>query len=411
MVFNTFSKGCVLLDDETYAAFERGEIYSEQDETARALNENGLLVEDDFDELAYLRYHNHRIRYAKDYMSLTIAPTLACNFDCPYCFEHKRLGFMSNEVERKALEFVERKLEAGVRRLDVTWYGGEPLLRFDQVRSMCAKIVGLCDKNGVKLKMGMISNGYLLDEEIVEFLDQYKISFQVTLDGMCESHNERRYLKGGEGTFDVIAQNLKLFNSKDVIVYVRMNIDNVNAPDYGRLKEFIADYGNANLVVYPALTENVNERLDWRSQLYSSLDEYNDFVASTRREGFFCDSDAGMPISNDVSSLPDNRSYYCAAELDNSYVIDELGNVFKCWNEVGGTHPCFSVFDEDSVNYKNLLCYMGDLPFDDPVCVECSLLPLCFGGCKFHLANFGKRFCSHTKASLKAYIEDRILQK
>ena len=65
---------------------------------------------------------------------LTINPTLACNFACPYCFEKQHPDiFMNGTIENKIINFI--NLHKGAKILDVTWFGGEPLLAFDRIVS------------------------------------------------------------------------------------------------------------------------------------------------------------------------------------------------------------------------------------------------------------------------------------
>lgn len=58
-------------------------------------------------------------------VNLTVAPTMGCNFDCPYCFEEHRPGKMSAKVQNEIAALAERMLKAsGAKSLHVTWYGG-----------------------------------------------------------------------------------------------------------------------------------------------------------------------------------------------------------------------------------------------------------------------------------------------
>ena len=313
---------------------------------------------------------------------------------------------MDEETQNLVIDFLDEKLKNGVKKMDLTWYGGEPLICFSIIQSMCRQIIHLTQKYSVKCKMGMITNGYLLTEEIVDFLEEYNISVQITIDGMSENHNHRRYLKNGSGTFDKIVSNLYLFDNRDIDVYIRMNVDNFNYGDYPKLTEMIKSFNNDRMIVYPAVTENVNERIESRKDYYMSNNIYDTFISDTRRKGLFHKDVDTVPISNDVSKIPDNRSYFCAAELENSFVIDEKGNVYKCWNEVGKDDYCFSIKEPNKINYSSLLNYMGDVTFSDPKCSECVFLPICFGGCKFHRASFNRYACAFNEASVKAYIED-----
>lgn len=410
IVYNTFTKDCIAVDDTNLPLIQNSYDSSSCDQDSlHFLMDRGFIVDADFDEVAYLKYYNYMVRFASDYLSLTIAPTLSCNFDCPYCFENKRGGVMSSDVQDKVIDFLEEKLKSGVRRMDLTWYGGEPLICFDIIQSLCDRITELTKRYDVKTKMGMITNGFLITDVVAEFLEKNHISVQITIDGMAQNHNERRYLRGGGKTFDTIIQNLHYFDNKEVDVYIRMNVDRHNASDYESLTQLIQSYQNKRMILYPAVTENVNEREESRLDYYMSDNKFDGFIAATRRKGLFHKDVNTVPISNDVSTVPDNRSYFCAAELENSYVIDDRGHVYKCWNEVGKDNFCFSLDNPNKINYKSLLNYMGDIVFEDPRCKKCVFLPICFGGCKFHKAIFNRYACAFNEDSLIAYIEDTLL--
>ncbi len=78
----------------------------------------------------------------------------------------------------------------------------------------------------------------MLTSKIVELIDSVGIvKVQITLDGLKESHDARRHLVGGQGTFDRIYENLKLFEEYPIRVDVRMNVDNENCKDYIALQK------------------------------------------------------------------------------------------------------------------------------------------------------------------------------
>lgn len=406
--YNTFSKALISLKRENLKYFENSEIDG-NDEIAITLQKNGFLVEQSFDELAFLKYYNLKARYATDYLCVTIAPTLSCNFDCPYCFEKKRTGIMSDDIQKKLIEFIQSKINMGVNVMEITWYGGEPLLCKDLIIKMTEQIFDIANTKNVKCKMGMISNGYLLEREFVDFLEKYHIAIQITLDGMQEKHNSRRYLKNGDGTFGQIVKNLSLFTDKNIDVYVRMNVDRDNKDNYEQLDKLVSEFHNEHMILYPAMTEKINERKEERKDIYLNDSGYDDFIALTRKNDVFKFDSTKIPISNDVGKIPDNKCYFCTAELDNSYVVDNLGNVYKCWDEVGSNEVCFNLINANKINYENLFRYIGDHIFEDEKCSKCRFIPICFGGCKFHRYHFNKYACAYTEKSIIEYIEDCLL--
>ena len=88
---------------------------------------NGFLV--NYDEKAVVDSLGRGTCVYSAHVDLTICPTLACNFDCSYCFEKKRSGKMTAEVQNQVVSFAETMLMAfRPESLGITWFGGEPLL-------------------------------------------------------------------------------------------------------------------------------------------------------------------------------------------------------------------------------------------------------------------------------------------
>ena len=70
---------------------------------------------------------------------------------------------------------------------------------------MSKKFIEICDKYGVRYQANIITNGYLLNKEIVKELEDIHVKhIQVTIDGPKDIHDKRRFLKGKQGTFDKI---------------------------------------------------------------------------------------------------------------------------------------------------------------------------------------------------------------
>ena len=62
------------------------------------------LVDDDEYEIRKIRFTATARRYGNESLSLTINPTVACNFRCPYCFEEGHpVTRMTDEIEEKVL--------------------------------------------------------------------------------------------------------------------------------------------------------------------------------------------------------------------------------------------------------------------------------------------------------------------
>ena len=262
-------------------------------------------------------------------------------------------------------------LQQEIKALDVTWFGGEPLLAFDRIVSMTKKMQNL----GLNYKAGMITNGYLLTEKVISKLESLAISsIQITIDGMADLHNTRRCLKSGKPTFDKILQNIDLLQkvNPQIRLNVRVNVDKTNYADFLELYKFLKDKH------YPTLNVNLAFVKDMTG-CYKCNHSYD------MQEQAQIVKDLLQKYGLDFSMVfPRSERYECAIRNRNALVIGPEGELYKCWNDVGNKSKIIGNIDGKITNEALLLRYLVAAdPFEDPKCQECFLLPVCGGGCPY----------------------------
>ncbi|WP_460409495.1 radical SAM protein, partial [Thermus antranikianii] len=256
LAFNSLSGGLAVLDSEgwaRYTALVKGEPLDPKNPVDQGLVEGRFVVLENFDELAYLKTLHLRQRYTTEAWSLTICPTIDCNFGCDYCFQRHRVSRMTEAVQAKLLEVFAQKAPR-LSKFFVTWFGGEPTLAWDVVQKLSQGFMEIAERNRVEYSASLITNGYLLDEGKVADMVRYRIHLvQITLDGDAPYHDQRRHLLTGEGSFERILANLRLFLGKPVFVHIRVNVDVRNREGVPALLKRLAEEGLAhqeNLRVY-----------------------------------------------------------------------------------------------------------------------------------------------------------------
>ena len=143
---------------------------------------------------------------------LVLSITERCNMRCEYCGYHSRYEKRYCEKEMPldvAFQSIYYYLQntIGLQEIVITFYGGEPLLRFDFIQ----KCIDFALKNsrGQNIRFLIATNVTLLNEEIIDFLYKNNVLVSVSLDGPRNLHDRYRFFKGGLPTYDCVIENLK----------------------------------------------------------------------------------------------------------------------------------------------------------------------------------------------------------
>jgi len=112
---------------------------------------------------------------------------------------------------------------------------------------------------------------------------------------------------------------------------------------------------------------------------------------------------------NKMTGYPSPRTNYCCADLANSFVVDNYGELYRCWNHVGNfQRSCGNVkdFSAEHLN-KNYLSAILWNPLRNEKCRDCKLLPICMGGCSDAMKNSaeGQPVCGTVKYNLEKVLE------
>lgn len=398
-IVNTLSGALIRLDEQTYAALKAQNLNCLSDEQISILQKSGMLIDENIDEQRVIRAAYKAYCHGRKNVTMIVCPTLDCNFACPYCFEERQKGSLNADVENAILHYAETLLTHGYENLNFEWFGGEPLLYPDIVARMSRKIIELCKKYKSTYTFSITTNGYCINDSVISLLSEIHVKeVKITLDGNKSSHDTRRILRNGKGTFDVIMSNIKKLSVNGIHVKVRVNIDKQNPDAFLQVKKELN--GLENLFVYPATVVEEPTQDEVQKKKCYATSEYEEFHQAMYRRYGFKPSYEGL-FQKGVCS--------CVAEHDESCVIDHNGYVYKCVNDVG--HPKWAVcnvLDENPQrNAAAVAKYLGRDPISELPCNSCKLFPICYGGCVYELM----RRKEHDCARVKYLFDDIIAEK
>jgi uncharacterized protein len=143
-------------------------------------------------------------------MKATLSLTHNCNLACKYCYSGKTSKKdMSFATAQKIVDFV-MKIALPGRRAEFSFFGGEPLLRFDLIEKIVGYIRAKESETGKPVSLSVTSNGTLLRQPILEFFKKEAIDLCVSIDGPAQVHDRNRVHKDGRGSFLEVVKNLQM---------------------------------------------------------------------------------------------------------------------------------------------------------------------------------------------------------
>jgi uncharacterized protein len=373
----------------------------EQDEELfRILREYRFIIKEQFNELEFFKFNYFRSLYGSSVLTTIVLPTLDCNFRCPYCFEFKKNVYMDEKTITAYLSWVKNKLRQ-VKHFHITWFGGEPLLGFDNIKRISEDMISYCDENRVGYSASLTTNGFFLTDGIIDELHKLRIdNVHVTFDGPRDWHNNYRRTKDGEGSFDILVNNVENYcrrTQSHLPISLRVNVT------------------DANMSGIPELLDSFSDRVKQKSRIYfryvwsNQASNYVIFSEVSRQEDAFkwlsqlydIAAEKGFRSDNPINDLTFN---YCEVDFANHFAIDPSGFIYLCTHTFDPEEAIGNVLSGSTEEQVSQYCeWINTNPFNEIECAQCKILPLCKGSCRKSRFN-GNSSCIEEKASIDEYV-------
>ena len=231
------------------------------------LTEHGFIVKDRASELEALNRFFHDVREDTSELRVTMLTTLQCNFACDYCFQGDHGDYnahaekMSRETAHRLCEWVEMRLDQlGSSQFALTFFGGEPLLNQPVMFETAERLWRVTRERGVEMRINVITNGLLLTPEVVDRLEPCGLNgIKITLDGDQQTHDRMRPLRGGQGTFDRIIENIRRVAHR-CNISIGGNFDEDTVDSYPALLDFLKAQEFADALVKVSFKPIIREQ-------------------------------------------------------------------------------------------------------------------------------------------------------
>ena len=224
--YDRYTNSIVCVNDAEYELLKRletGDQTAKNSPLLRRYTKKGLLRESIVETIEHPETRNVHYLLENQMGQLILQVTQQCNLRCEYCAYS---GKYNNRTHSKARMLYETAIKAidfyiarskEVERLNISFYGGEPLLEYDLIK----KCVAYC-KNKIfdkEVIYHMTCNGTLLSADVRKFVISNKFHLTISLDGNQMAHDKNRKYINGRGSFQSVIKNVSKLYDDDPLYY------------------------------------------------------------------------------------------------------------------------------------------------------------------------------------------------
>jgi uncharacterized protein len=313
-------------------------------------------------------------------MRIWVHITNACNLACSYCYVKRGGQKMSKKTAHAFVESAYRSLAAHPERkyyLSYILAGGEPLTNIPAIKEILEYSDVMTEKTGIFHGAGIISNGTIMNDEIIAMAKRHSVRFSISLDGFGEM-NQNRLFKSGKSSFSVILRTIDRLMQAGLQPFILITITPENINGLTGLTRYLLEkkLGFSYSLVKD---EKIAARRGYIDTLIRRLNECYDAIEEML-PGCFPASHKFETIS--LRYLMDRG---CSIGRDGMAVSHD-GKVYLCHTDIGRRPPVASVKDADilrkiwtQTEYPGLHEYRSVDRYDS--CSRCDWRYQCAGAC------------------------------
>lgn len=337
----------------------------------------------------YKIYKNFNLKFnpPENLKSLCLLVSQRCNMKCDYCFVdgsiNKKSGLMSIQIAKDSVDFL-LKMSKNIH-LEIDFFGGEPLLNWEVVKETILYGMAESKKKNKNLRFSLTTNGLLLTEDKINFLNSNCVSLIISLDGPKKVNDKFRKLKNGDGTFNLILPKIKnLIDKRGDGYYIRGTYTEKTKLIYSNAK-YLFEIGFKNVSLEPVILDKENSLAINKKSLKKIKKEYEklgEYLYNEKERGevlnfyhFLINLNGGPCLGK--------MNFGCGAGVE-YMAVDSAGNLYPCHFLVEFEEfKMGNIYDGIDENLKKYFIYINNLS-NKPKCSRCWAKYLCGGGCIAH---------------------------
>jgi len=296
--------------------------------------------------------------------SVFLEVTRNCNLRCLFCSNNSSQPLSGELSTESFLKLVDDLDKMGI--VDLRLYGGEPFLRKDVFEII--KVARSCG-----MEVSIYSNGTILNKNILHNLAKYQVRklFLSVDSAVSKTHD---YMRGIQGSFDCVIDNIKKFKDFGITVDVLLTICRLNKNDITATYRLLNSLGindvKTNFVSKIGRAKEIWENISLTiSEMRGCMQEINEIHQEifgrtpVRKKCQAGTEELFIAANGDV--------YPCALFIEPEYLAGNINskNICDIWREPNG-----------------LFATIREIVSQKQFCSGCDNLEICGGGCRARAA-------------------------
>lgn len=371
--------------------FDRKKVEESYKEIEELVKEGLLYTEDEYE------FHPSFVNREPVIKALCLNVAHDCNLKCKYCFAKQgdfggNAELMPLEIGKKAMDFL--VANSGNRKnLDVDFFGGEPLMNWEVVKELVKYGREIEKPAGKNMRFTITTNGVLLDDEKIDFINEHMHNVVLSLDGRKEINDNMRLTVNDKGSYDVIVpkfQKLVSQRPKDKYYYVRGTFTRNNL-DFSKDINHFADLGFELTSVEPVVDDESNPFALREEDLPKIFEEYENYAAELAERQLKGEKLKFFHFMIDLNQGPCVIKRITGCGAGNEYIsITPNGDIYPCHQFVGKEEFIMANLNDDKIEIPEDMreMFRNAHVYNKEECKTCWNKFYCSGGCHANAINF-----------------------
>jgi uncharacterized protein len=311
---------------------------------------------------------------------------------------------MPLEVAQKIVDFAFQK-NAKDERLEIGFFGGEPLLEFERIKHIVELIKAHPLYSKTNVRLSITSNGTIFNQKIANFILSNHIVLCISYDGLPKNQDVNRKYKNGKSSALTVEKNIKKALRYFPLLPVNAVFSDKTLTYLPQTVEHLINLGVKNIYLNPDISAK------WTQKHAKQLLEIYGLIAEKYLQCYLQNNPKFISlIDNKITVIlrggykPFEKCRMGSGEL----AFGTTGNVYPCERLVGsddGKTNCIGNIMEGTI--KPSTCKIVPSTATNTECIQCGLSEYCMNWCgctNYHSTGKYNKvsafMCAHEQAAI-----------